>query len=394
MDRRTYWIWLQQALGEGSYLPWKLHRDYPGGVEEFYRGGPRLWNTRRDISDQKAEGLYHFTLDGAQARLEYALKMGWKVLTPESGEYPECLRNISDPPAVLYVQGQLPEVDRVPAIAVAGARDAWECSIRAAESLGYQLAAGDAVVVSGEAKGVDSAALQGALKAGGKTVCVLPVDLGSPYLLQSANLRRAIPQRGGALVSEYFTQRNPNKGTFPQRNRIITGLCCGVLLLQAKLRSGTMIYARHAKEQNRDVFVHLSREMGPAGQEGCLSLLEDGAKEVSRGEHILEEYALRFSRRPGPLEENPFQGIFQEEAAPASPVLRPIPAPVLADCGPAPELSPEKRRVLEALGGATLGVAQLAEATGLPAGKLLALLTELEMEDLVDSLPGKRYRRT
>ena len=172
MDNRAYWVWLQQALGEGSYLPWKLHRDYPGGVEEFYQGGPRLWNTRRDISDQKAEGLYHFTLDAAQARLEYALKMGWQVLTPECGEYPECLRNIPDPPAVLYVQGQLPDLDSGPAIAVTGARHAWESSIRAAERIGYQLAAGDAVVVSGEAKGVDSAALKrGPHRPGPDRVC-------------------------------------------------------------------------------------------------------------------------------------------------------------------------------------------------------------------------------
>ena len=96
MDNRAYWVWLQQALGEGSYLPWKLHRDYPGGVEEFYQGGPRLWNTRRDISDQKAEGLYHFTLEAAKARLDYALSLGWEVLTPESGRFPEGLRHIPD----------------------------------------------------------------------------------------------------------------------------------------------------------------------------------------------------------------------------------------------------------------------------------------------------------
>lgn len=398
MDNRAYWVWLQQALGEGSYLPWKLHRDYPGGVEEFYQGGPRLWNTRRDISDQKAEGLYHFTLDAAQARLEYALKMGWQVLTPECGEYPECLRNIPDPPAVLYVQGRLPDLDSGPAIAVTGARNAWESSIRAAERIGYQLAAGDAVVVSGEAKGVDSAALKGALSARGRTVCVLPVDLDSPYLLESANLRRSIPQRGGALVTEYFTQRNPNKGTFPQRNRIITGLSCGVLLLQAKLKSGTMIYARHAKEQNRDVFVCLDRAAGPEGQEGCLSLLEDGAKAVDSGEEILAEYQLRFARRGPALVENPFRGIFREAERPA-----PEPVRRLADSGPAEktpapaalpqDLSPEAEQLLTALGSETLAVAQLAERTGLPAARLLALLTQLEMEDLVESLPGKRYRR-
>lgn len=125
---------------------------------------------------------------------------------------------------------------------------------------------------------------------------MLPVDLDSPYLLESANLRRSIPQRGGALVTEYFTQRNPNKGTFPHRNRIITGLSCGVLLLQAKLKSGTMIYARHAKEQNRDVFVCLDRPR-PRRARRLPRLLEDGAKAVDSGEEILAEYQLRFARR-------------------------------------------------------------------------------------------------
>ena len=88
MDNRVYWIWLQQAFGEGSPLPWKIFKGYPGGIREFYEGGPRLWNTRRDISDQKAEGLYHFTLEAAKARLDYALSLGWEVLTPESGRFP------------------------------------------------------------------------------------------------------------------------------------------------------------------------------------------------------------------------------------------------------------------------------------------------------------------
>ena len=392
MDNRVYWIWLQQAFGEGSPLPWKIFKGYPGGIREFYEGGPRLWNTRRDISDQKAEGLYHFTLEAAKARLDYALSLGWEVLTPESGRFPEGLRHIPDPPAALYVQGTLPDLDTRPAIALVGARKATPESKRAAERIACQLTMEGAAVVSGEATGVDFSALMGALSGGGPAVSVLPVDLGSPYLVESASLRRTIVQRGGALVSEYFTQRNPNKGTFPHRNRLITGMCCGVVIIQARLKSGTMIYARHAKEQDRDVFVVLGPEGSP-GQEGCLSLLEDGAKAVANGEDVLEEYALRFRQR--------------EKDPPREPVLRQVvrrlgreesrPA-VLHDSSPLPpelssELSPEERAVLEALGGDTLPVGLLAERTGMPVGALFGLLTRLEMEDKIVSLPGKRYRR-
>ena len=109
---------------------------------------------------------------------------------------------------------------------------------------------------------MDFSALMGALSGGGPGgESVLPVDLGSPYLVESASLRRTIVQRGGALVSEYFTQRNPNKGTFPHRNRLITGMCCGGGDYPGQAeKAGTMIYARHAKEQDRDVFVVLGPE--------------------------------------------------------------------------------------------------------------------------------------
>lgn len=383
MDNRAYWIWLQQAFGAGSRMPWKLHRDYRGGAGEFYEGGARLWNTRRDITDQQAAALYSFSLEEAEARLEYAEKVGWQVITPECEKYPEALRNISDPPAALYLKGMLPDVDREPALAVAGARKAVEDSVQAAEKIGFQLAAGGAVVISGNARGVDRAALMGALSACGKTVSVLPVDLGSPYLTENASLRDMIPERGGALVSEYFSQRNPERGTFQVRNRLITGLSCGVLLIQASAKSGTMLYARLAKEQDRDVFVYPGREGGEKFA-GSRSLLEDGAKAVTCGEEILEEYALRFrNRKP----ENPFEGLFDHIPLPEER------RPALADPGTVRELTEEEARVLEALGRETLAVAQLEERTGLEAAGLFSVLTELELDGFVISAPGKRYRQ-
>ena len=215
MDNRVYWIWLQQAFGEGSPLPWKIFKGYPGGIREFYEGGPRLWNTRRDISDQKAEGLYHFTLEAAKARLDYALSLGWEVLTPESGRFPEGLRHIPDPPAALYVQGTLPDLDTRPAIALVGARKATPESKRAAERIACQLTMEGAAVVSGEATGVDFSALMGALSGGGPAVSVLPVDLGSPYLVESASLRRTIVQRGGAWPASTFPSATPTRAPSP-----------------------------------------------------------------------------------------------------------------------------------------------------------------------------------
>ena len=389
MDDRAYWVWAQQAFGEGSPMPWRLHRSYPGGLREFHRGGPKLWNTLGSVTEQAAAGLYSFSLEEAEARLEYAAKVGWEVCTPECEKYPEALRNIFDPPAVLYVKGNLPEVDRAPAIAVAGCRKAWKESEEAAKAFGYQLASGGAVVVSGGAVGVDAAALMGAMSAQGAAVSVLPVDLGSPYLNRNAGLRRLVPEHGGALVSEYFSLRNPLYGTFPQRNRIITGLCCGTLLIQAAEKSGTIMYARLAAEQGRDVFVY----PGPPGSEeapafaGSRGLLADGAREVRHGEEILAEYALRFQERNKPVDL--FEGLFDGIPLPGEE------APVLADPGgPQPDgLSPEEERVWAALGGDMLSVAQLEERTGLDASILLGALTQLELDGAVRSAPGKRYSR-
>ena len=187
----------------------------PGAWRSSTRAAPGCGTPAGDISDQKAEGLYHFTLDAAQARLEYALKMGWQVLTPECGEYPECLRNIPDPPAVLYVQGQLPDLDSGPAIAVTGARSAWESSIRAAERIGYQLAAGDAVVVSGEAKGVDSAALKGALTARGRTVVRAAGGPGQPLPAGERQPAAVHPPAGRRPGHRVLHPAQPQQGHLP-----------------------------------------------------------------------------------------------------------------------------------------------------------------------------------
>lgn len=388
VDYRAYWIWMQQAFGEGSPLPWQLSRRF-GSAENFYRGGPQLWNSLSFLTDRQASALYGFTLREAEARLEYADKVGWFVMTPECEKYPEALRNISDPPAVLYGKGELPNLAACPAIAVAGARKAMKASVDAAKNIGYQLAAGGAVVISGGAVGIDAATLEGAMSAMGRVVSVLPVDLGSPYVSKNAALRREIPERGGVLLSEYFMQRNPPMGAFQLRNRLITGLSDGVVLIQAAAKSGTMIYARHALEQNRDVFVYPGPSDAPEFA-GSRALLRDGAQAVTCGEEVLEEYDTRYPVRQHsavvPLPTG-FEGIFDSLPLPQAQTA-------LADSGPEiPACSPEMKEILGAFQGQTLTIAQLEERTGIPAAALLGSLTELELDGLVESVSGKRYRR-
>lgn len=381
MDNRAYWIWMQQAFGAGSPLPWRIHRSVPGGVEAFYQGGPRLWNSLGGIREQEAAALFSFSLEEAQAQLEHALKVGWEVLTPACGEYPQALTHIYDPPAVLYGKGKLPDMDSRPALAVVGARKATPETQEKAREFGYQLALGGASVVTGGAVGVDAAVALGAMSGGGPVVSVLPVALNSPYLSKNHFLRQSILEKGGALLTEYFAQQTPGFGTFQVRNRLITGLACGVLLLQAARKSGTVMYASYAKDQSRDVFVWPGPQGDPAFAGGW-DLLEDGAKAVECGEEILEEFQYRFAGR-GKIISLPAPRAWQaEEAA----------IPVLADPG-LPALSQAQAAVLAALTDTPQAVAQLEEAAGLPAGQLLGALTELELLGLAQSHQGKRYSR-
>lgn len=385
MDKRVYWIWMQQAFLPGSRKPWRIVGQYRGGAREFCEGGPKLWNSRRDLTDREAAALRDFTVGQAEARLEYALRLGWQVISPECEKYPELLKNIPDPPAVLYVKGEMPDLNSLLSIGIAGARKATEASLNATRKFGYQLAAGKACVVSGGAKGVDAAALTGAMGIpGSKPISVLPVSLDSTYVTENSKLRSMICAHGGALVTEYFSQLQPDRGTFAVRNRLITGLSRGVLLIQAARKSGTMIYASHALEQNRDVFVWPG-ELDSDDFAGSRDLLTDGARAVYCGEDILAEY----DEIPQPLDEPDFPDLF-EDIMPRMKDRGPA-VPVLSDAGA--DLSQEERQVLAALGQEPLSVAQLEELTGMRAAALLGILTELEVEGLAVSLPGKRYMR-
>ena len=386
MDPRVYWIWAQRAFGAGSPKPWQLFRRFPGGLCEFYAGGPSLWNRMELVSEREAGMLYSYGISQAQALLEYCYKCGQEVITPECEKYPEALRNIFDPPAVLYLKGKLPDVDRIPTVAIVGARKAAEASVRAAEAFGYQLASGGAVVVSGCALGIDAASLMGALSAAGTPVSVLPTSLDSNYVVRTAALRSSILERGGCLLTEQATEQNIHQGTFQVRNRIISGLSWGALIIQAARRSGTLITAHHAQEQNRDVFVYPGKP-GDESYEGSRLLLEDGAKAVSCGEEILEEYQHRIqaARSSEPID---LTGLFDELEVPASSGLE-----ELADSGTGRTLSENAEKVLGVLEKTPVHVSMLEEKTGLPASSVLAVLTELELEGIIRSYPGRRYSR-
>lgn len=390
MDKQVYWIWLQHAFGAGSHKPWLIHRRFGGGVEEFHEGNALLWNSMKFISEKEARMLSVFNLEQAEILLEICEKLGHKVVTPVDENYPDALRNIFNPPAALYYRGVLPDVDLFPTVAIVGARKAMQKSIDAALTIGYQLAISDAVVVSGGALGVDSAAHRGAMRGMGKTIAVLPCGLTNGYLIENHSLREKIAENG-TLITEYPIDTPVTKGTFQIRNRLISGFSCGTLIVEAQEKSGSMITAKHAKEQNRDVFVYIGEPENKAFS-GCEALLRDGAKRVNSGDDILEEYHHRFMPyilpKPKRLKEKKNEKSIVKVSVPK------ITQPVMSDINARKDIKreiPSTEKVRLVLSKEACHFSEIEKKTNLSSAEVLAALTELELEGEVQSFSGRRY---
>lgn len=252
LDKRAYWVWLQHALGAGSSKQNRILTGYRT-LSDFYAAGMEGWLLEGYFTHSELEKLNSFSASDAAALIEYSEKIGQRVVTPECNGYPELLRHIHNPPCALYVKGTLPDFSEAVSISVVGTRKATATGIATAHSFSFELAKQGAVVVSGGALGIDTAAHKGALQAGGKTVCVLGCGIDFNYLISNVSLRAAIAN-SGAVVSEYPPHTQAANSNFPIRNRIISGLSLGTLVVEAAGRSGSLITADYALEQGRDVF--------------------------------------------------------------------------------------------------------------------------------------------
>lgn len=386
-DQRAYWIWLQHALGAGSQKPHRILTDFQN-AQAFYEAGELERRLLGIFTQKELSLLSDYTLEEATAVLEYCEKVGLQVITPQSDDYPVCLKNIHNPPCVLYVKGSLPQVDSQPSIAVVGTRNATNAGIKIAFEFGYQLAKAGAVVVSGGALGIDTAAHKGALQAGGKTVCVLGCGIEYRYLMDNASLRAAIAQ-SGAVVSEYSFNTPPSKMSFPIRNRIISGLSAGTLVVEAAGKSGSLITANLALEQGRDVFAVPCGLDNPVSQ-GVNNLIKIGAKPVSNADEILEEYEYRF---PGKVFLHQFSAyvpvpeIQIQESKPVNEHIENKPIQPLNSR----DFSEQAIALYEKLSEEPRHISELEQLTGLSAPQMLTAITELELAGKISSQSGRRY---
>ncbi len=318
-----------------------------------------------------------------------------QLLPITAPEYPDRLRNIYDPPLILYARGKLPDLNALPAIAVVGQRKATPYGRLVAEKMGFQLSCSGVVVVSGMAAGIDASAHTGAIKGPTPTIAVFGTAIDQCYPSYHAALMRSILY-SGAVLSEYPPGKTTYASAFPRRNRIISGLCLGVVVAEAPEKSGSLITAGLALDQGRDVFAVPGSVDSPASA-GCNDLIVKGAKLVRGARDILEEYAGMYDFRTEELSD-----LFlpEEEQPPASPP--PPPKPKAARAEPLPPLDlnavfPKDRPadndpVLDALEG-IVHLEDLAQKTGQPAHALMAKLTLLELKGRVRQLPGQYYEK-
>lgn len=307
-------------------------------------------------------------------------------------DYPDRLRNIYDPPLVLYVRGKWPDFNRLPAVAVVGQRKATPYGRIVTERLAFHLSRAGVIVVSGMAAGIDSAAHNGAVKGDTPTVAVFGTAIDQCYPAYNAGLLRSILYRGAA-VSEYPPGKKTNRGSFPRRNRIISGLSLGVVVGEAPAKSGSLITAGLALDQGRDVFAVPGAVDAPSS-EGCNELIARGAKLVRDAADVLEEYAGLYTfTQPSdevlPVEE-PRQTAPKKPTAPKKQPQAEEPAPTL-EAVYAPKPAGDDP-VLDALAG-IMSLEELSRQTGLEASVLLGKLTLLELQGRVRQLPGQCYEK-
>jgi DNA processing protein len=292
------------------------------------------------------------------AALEWARQPGNRIVTLADADYPRRLLDIPDPPTLLYVKGRIELLQRE-AVAVVGSRNATVQGKNNAEAFARALSEAGVTVVSGLALGIDAAAHRGGLQGAASTIAVIGTGADRIYPGRNGELARAIAERG-ALVSEFPLGTPPLAANFPRRNRLIAGLARGCLVVEAALASGSLITARLAAEQGRDVFAIPGSIHSPLAK-GCHRLIKQGAKLVDDVQDVLDELGL--------------DGAAAQRRSPA------------ASCDDA------TRRVLEALGYDPCTVDQLSERSGLTPDRLYAMLLQLELEGMVTPVPGGRFQR-
>jgi DNA processing protein len=362
------WLRLRLAPGIGSVRFLRLVQTL-GSPEKVLQAPWEQLAAIKGISQDLARSIAKGEIVGdPKAELKRLGEMGGRVVTLEHGEYPPLLKSVFAPPPMLFVLGDL-EPCRQGGVAIVGSRASSPYGRRVAQEVARDLALAGKSVISGLARGIDTMAHKAALEAGGHTVGVLGCGLDRAYPRENRDLIREMAAKG-AVISEFPLGTPPAAGNFPVRNRVISGLSQAVVIVEAGRKSGSLITARHALDQGREVFA-VPGPVGSPQSEGCHDLIRQGAHLLSSAEDLLE---------PGALMPSPAPAMGQNKEAGNAP------PPVL-------DLPPEWRQVLEITSVDPVHVDLIVRESGLKPQEVSAILVSLEMEGLVEQQPGKHYVR-
>ncbi len=400
-----HWIWLTTRKGIGTRGCAALLRLY-GTAERIYEMGEAEYAQTEGFERRWLEGLLDKSLDEPERILTDCDNKGISLLTYGDEEYPNRLKNIADPPAVLYYKGTFPHIDDEAVIGVVGSRRCSAYGLLHAKQFSKLIAASGGIVVSGGARGIDTMALRGALDSTMPVLCVLGCGVDVVYPRENRFLFREIEQHG-CLLSEFPPNTPPERGNFPVRNRLISGLSLGILVVEAPEKSGALITAEHALEQGRDVFA-IPGNIGVKQCEGSNRLLREGAFLVENGWELLREYQHLFpdkltDGRAMEAMHRIYQIRFQKALPVYSPVVfeeggdkKVVDIPAMKDYSDEkekPPLTEDEQKVYSVLTGQPQYADELVAACALPSQRVMAALTLLQIKGLASRSAGNCYQR-
>lgn len=402
-----YWIWISLALGFNNPKVGSLNKLYDD-ITFFYSKGEREWLFCGVLSDKDINRLSKTKLESAERVIKRCNQLGYSVLAIDDEKFPKSLLNIYAPPAVIYIEGNLPDIDNRLSIGIVGTRRATKYGLDNSYKIGYALSKYGVTIVSGGALGVDCASHRGSLAADGVTVCVRGCGINCEYLKENAEMRRAITKRG-AVISEYPPDEEPKKYYFPARNRIISALSDGVLIIEAGKISGSLITANLALEQGKEVFALMGNN-SPQNEGSNNRIKEGSAIPVTDFMDILNAFDNLYAtdesvdfdnisiedieaipvkgKSPSMNKPKTFKNINKDENTIENIVDnfdREIKHRTDLD------LNPTAQRVYDYISNEPVHIDDMVSDLNIPVYKVLVALTELEIKHAVKALQGRRY---
>lgn len=411
MENLLYWVWLSEKCPPDTPTFSILYHNF-GSAENIYKATEEELQKVYGLSEKNVTALSDKKTDTAYNILKECKKNNIGIITYTDELFPSRLRTIKNPPVLLYYKGTLPDFDKEVCIGTVGTRSPSSYGCRCAYEIAFDLSLCGAYVISGMAFGIDSVCHKAALDAGGKTIAVLGCGADVIYPKENTELYNRLALNG-TLISEYAPGTKATRYSFPQRNRLISGLSLGTLIVEAQLKSGAMITARCAIEQNRDLFA-LPGRVGEFNSIGPNSLLQSGAKTVSSANDILKEYEFLYPDKIKPLKnigsrkDNPFDNT-------NTPIIKPARKSVSSISAATPKISsatdneglnnteaqknynfddlPElQKRICTCLSATTpMTLEEIVNVTNISVSDTMSSLTILEIQCIVKAMPGGTF---